>query len=224
MNDHRFNHRHTLGSLFSVNVKKGHFTHIILDEAAQMMEVLLPPKASSLHYLPMCALQAEALIPLTLADEQSVLVMAGDYQQLGLHLVSPSSKLHRLDKSIMVRLQHCVQLLVYMSSVSQRAVCYTLPLFRKGWCTCQSTCWAQCQACLSWSRTTNHTHPSWPSPPSTSTKASSLHMLRPRRSTSCVGGQCCPIPTSPCSFTVHTHTHTRTHSVPTCACDIAAAG
>jgi hypothetical protein len=45
--------------------------------------------------------QAEALIPLTLADERSVIIMAGDYRQLGPHLVSPSSKLHGLDKSIM---------------------------------------------------------------------------------------------------------------------------
>lgn len=61
----------TSGNLYGVGVTRGHFTHIILDEAAQMME-------------------AEALIPLSMADKKISIVMAGDDKQLGVVIQSES--------------------------------------------------------------------------------------------------------------------------------------
>ena len=50
--------------LVNAGVPKGHFTHIIVDEAAQLME-------------------AEALLPVSLAGPSTAVIMAGDPQQLG---------------------------------------------------------------------------------------------------------------------------------------------
>ena len=50
--------------LCSAELPKGHFTHVIVDEAAQLME-------------------AEALLPISLAGPNTTVVMAGDPQQLG---------------------------------------------------------------------------------------------------------------------------------------------
>ena len=50
--------------LVNAGVPKGHFTHIIVDEAAQLME-------------------AEALLPISLAGPSTAVIMAGDPQQLG---------------------------------------------------------------------------------------------------------------------------------------------
>jgi len=72
---------HTSGNLFGVGVRKGHFTHIVLDEAAQMME-------------------AEALIPLSVADNRCVIIMAGDVKQLGPHVQSPSCRVYVLFTSL----------------------------------------------------------------------------------------------------------------------------
>jgi helicase MOV-10 len=50
--------------LVNAGVPKGHFTHIIVDEAAQLME-------------------AEALLPISLAGPHTAVIMAGDPRQLG---------------------------------------------------------------------------------------------------------------------------------------------
>ena len=50
--------------LCSAELPNGHFTHVIVDEAAQLME-------------------AEALLPISLAGPSTAVIMAGDPQQLG---------------------------------------------------------------------------------------------------------------------------------------------
>jgi superfamily I DNA and/or RNA helicase len=49
--------------LSGMGLKKGHFTHILLDEAAQAME-------------------CEAIMPLAIADESTRIVLAGDHMQV----------------------------------------------------------------------------------------------------------------------------------------------
>lgn len=71
--------------LFGIGVGKDHFTHIILDEAAQVME-------------------PEALIPLSLANKQCTIIMAGDPKQLGPRFQNKAVQQHELAKSIMERL------------------------------------------------------------------------------------------------------------------------
>ena len=71
--------------LVSAAVPKGHFTHIIVDEAAQLME-------------------AEALLPISLAGPSTAVVMAGDPHQLGPTTFSKIESVHGLHCSIMERL------------------------------------------------------------------------------------------------------------------------
>jgi len=71
--------------LFGVGVQVGHFSHIFIDEAAQVME-------------------AESLIPLSLADQKTTIVLAGDEKQIGPELQNRSVKHHGLGVSIMERL------------------------------------------------------------------------------------------------------------------------
>ena len=73
------------GMLVSASVPKGHFTHIIVDEAAQLME-------------------AEALLPISLAGPSTAVVMAGDPHQLGPTTFSKIESVHGLHCSIMERL------------------------------------------------------------------------------------------------------------------------
>ena len=75
----------TAGALASAAVPKGHFTHIVIDEAAQLME-------------------SEALLPLSLAGADTSVVMAGDPQQLGPSTFSKVESVHGLHVSIMERL------------------------------------------------------------------------------------------------------------------------
>eukprot|EP01088_Endostelium_zonatum_P019125 TRINITY_DN643_c0_g1_i4.p1 TRINITY_DN643_c0_g1~~TRINITY_DN643_c0_g1_i4.p1 ORF type:complete len:1384 (-),score=259.29 TRINITY_DN643_c0_g1_i4:25-4176(-) len=75
----------TSHNLYRRGMNKGDFTHIILDEAAQMLET-------------------EALIPLILADDRCIVVMSGDTKQLGPTIYSKSAKLHKLDRSLMERI------------------------------------------------------------------------------------------------------------------------
>eukprot|EP01088_Endostelium_zonatum_P000552 TRINITY_DN107_c0_g1_i1.p1 TRINITY_DN107_c0_g1~~TRINITY_DN107_c0_g1_i1.p1 ORF type:complete len:1380 (+),score=327.14 TRINITY_DN107_c0_g1_i1:105-4244(+) len=70
--------------LYSIGMNKGEFTHIFLDEAAQMLET-------------------EALIPLILADDKCIVVMSGDTKQLGPTIHNRYAK-QQLSKSIMERL------------------------------------------------------------------------------------------------------------------------
>ena len=72
--------------LVSAGVPQGHFTHIIVDEAAQLME-------------------AECLIPLSLASTATSVVMAGDPQQLGPATVSRVDAVHGAHCSVMERMQ-----------------------------------------------------------------------------------------------------------------------
>lgn len=67
------------------HVPKGHFTHIIIDEAAQLLE-------------------AEALHPLSLANQNTSIVMAGDPKQLTHRSQSKAEALKTLSLSIMERL------------------------------------------------------------------------------------------------------------------------
>ena len=73
------------GVLRGMGLGKGHFTHIIIDEAAQMME-------------------AEALIPISFANKRCAIVMAGDDKQLGPQIQSPSAAHHGIDVSVMERM------------------------------------------------------------------------------------------------------------------------
>ncbi|PRP82187.1 putative RNA helicase SDE3 [Planoprotostelium fungivorum] len=74
----------TAATLFGLGMKH-HFTHVILDEASQMLE-------------------PEALLPISLMSRSSVLVMAGDPKQIGPILHSSSAIHHKLGESIMTRL------------------------------------------------------------------------------------------------------------------------
>lgn len=77
----------TSSQLYGVGIGKDHFTHIIFDEAAQVME-------------------PEALIPLSLANTQCTIIMAGDPKQMGPRFQNKSVQVHDLSKSIMERLSN----------------------------------------------------------------------------------------------------------------------
>lgn len=68
-----------------MGLPKGHFTHILLDEAAQAME-------------------CEAIMPLALADQNTRIVLAGDHMQLSPELFSQFAKERNLHVSLLERL------------------------------------------------------------------------------------------------------------------------
>ena len=65
----------------------GHFTHILLDEAAQ-------------------ALETEAIIPLVLADKRTRVVLAGDHMQMEPTITSPFAREKKLGMSLLERLYY----------------------------------------------------------------------------------------------------------------------
>ncbi|XP_055529882.1 probable helicase with zinc finger domain isoform X2 [Wyeomyia smithii] len=71
--------------LASLDLPKGHFTHIFLDEAAQAME-------------------CEAIMPLALATEKTRIVLAGDHMQMSPELFSNFAKERKLHISLLERL------------------------------------------------------------------------------------------------------------------------
>lgn len=71
--------------LASLDLPKGYFTHILLDEAAQAME-------------------CEAIMPLALADTNTRIVLAGDHMQMSPELFSKFAKDRRLHISLLERL------------------------------------------------------------------------------------------------------------------------
>ncbi|KAI5695061.1 hypothetical protein M8J75_010231 [Diaphorina citri] len=71
--------------LATVGLKKGHFTHILLDEAAQAME-------------------CEAIMPLALANDNTRIVLAGDHMQLSPEMFSQFAKERQLHISLLERL------------------------------------------------------------------------------------------------------------------------
>lgn len=71
--------------LASLNLKKGHFTHILLDEAAQ-------------------ALECEAITPLALADSNTRIVLAGDHMQMSPEIFSNFARERKLHISLLERL------------------------------------------------------------------------------------------------------------------------
>lgn len=71
--------------LSTLGLPKGHFTHILLDEAAQAME-------------------CEAIMPLALANENTRIVLAGDHMQLSPELFSEFAKDRNLHVSLLERL------------------------------------------------------------------------------------------------------------------------
>lgn len=71
--------------LSTLGLKKGHFSHILLDEAAQAME-------------------CEAIMPLALANENTRIVLAGDHMQLSPELFSQFAKDRNLHVSLLERL------------------------------------------------------------------------------------------------------------------------
>eukprot|EP01122_Echinamoeba_exundans_P016115 TRINITY_DN8073_c0_g1_i1.p1 TRINITY_DN8073_c0_g1~~TRINITY_DN8073_c0_g1_i1.p1 ORF type:complete len:1245 (-),score=277.96 TRINITY_DN8073_c0_g1_i1:32-3766(-) len=73
-------------ALYGLGIGSDFFTHIIIDEAAQQME-------------------PEALVPLSLANQKTTIVLAGDDKQLGPRLYSRSVKHFKLGLSIMERLR-----------------------------------------------------------------------------------------------------------------------
>lgn len=56
-------HSTTAATLYGIGVGREFFTHVFIDEAAQMME-------------------AEALIPLSLANPKTIVVLSGDDKQV----------------------------------------------------------------------------------------------------------------------------------------------
>ena len=74
------------GILHGVGVKRGHFSHIIIDEGGQCME-------------------PEAMIPIkTMADKWTNIVLAGDNKQLGPSIRSHVASAFGLNKSYLARL------------------------------------------------------------------------------------------------------------------------
>lgn len=71
--------------LASLNLKKGYFTHILLDEAAQ-------------------ALECEAITPLALADSNTRIVLAGDHMQMSGEIFSNFARERKLHVSLLERL------------------------------------------------------------------------------------------------------------------------
>lgn len=71
--------------LASLNLKKGYFTHILLDEAAQ-------------------ALECEAITPLALADANTRIVLAGDHMQMSPEIFSNFARERKLHVSLLERL------------------------------------------------------------------------------------------------------------------------
>lgn len=71
--------------LASLDLPKGYFTHILLDEAAQAME-------------------CEAIMPLALASETTKIVLAGDHMQMSPELFSDFAKERKLHISLLERL------------------------------------------------------------------------------------------------------------------------
>lgn len=71
--------------LASLNLKKGYFTHILLDEAAQ-------------------ALECEAITPLALADSNTRIVLAGDHMQMSPEIFSNFARERKLHISLLERL------------------------------------------------------------------------------------------------------------------------
>lgn len=75
----------TSTELSSLKLKKGHFTHILLDEAAQAME-------------------SEAIMPLALADANTRIVLAGDHMQMSPEVYSNFARERNLHISLLERL------------------------------------------------------------------------------------------------------------------------
>uniref|UniRef100_A0A1B0BWL6 C3H1-type domain-containing protein n=1 Tax=Glossina palpalis gambiensis TaxID=67801 RepID=A0A1B0BWL6_9MUSC len=71
--------------LANLDIPKGYFTHIFLDEAAQAME-------------------CEAIMPLALANESTRIVLAGDHMQMSPELFSAFAKERKLHISLLERL------------------------------------------------------------------------------------------------------------------------
>lgn len=71
--------------LASLNLKRGYFTHILLDEAAQ-------------------ALECEAIMPLALADVNTRIVLAGDHMQMSPEIFSNFARERKLHISLLERL------------------------------------------------------------------------------------------------------------------------
>lgn len=71
--------------LLDTGIKRGFFTHIFIDEAAQAMET-------------------QCILPLALADETTRIVLAGDYMQLNPEVFSVFTRERRLHVSLLERL------------------------------------------------------------------------------------------------------------------------
>lgn len=71
--------------LLDTGIKRGFFTHIFIDEAAQAMET-------------------QCILPLALADENTRIVLAGDYMQLNPEVFSVFTRERRLHVSLLERL------------------------------------------------------------------------------------------------------------------------
>ncbi|KAK4291927.1 hypothetical protein Pmani_035272 [Petrolisthes manimaculis] len=106
--------------LTSLRLKKGIFTHILIDEAAQAME-------------------CEALTPLALAKADTRLVLAGDYMQLSPEVYSPFCDERGLGTSLLERLYDlypadspCKIMLVENYRSHSAIIKYTSDLFYEG--------------------------------------------------------------------------------------------
>ena len=71
---------------YGIGVPNDHFDYVIIDEGAQMLE-------------------AEALVPLQLVSEHTIIIMSGDPQQMGPPVFSDSARNHGFGISIMERMR-----------------------------------------------------------------------------------------------------------------------
>lgn len=72
----------TSSNLYSIGVKPGVFTHVIIDEGGQITE-------------------PQTFIPLLLASPKTLVVLSGDPKQIGPDIRSPQAKHHKLHRSLM---------------------------------------------------------------------------------------------------------------------------
>ena len=81
--------------LWLAGLEKGFFTHIFIDEAAQVNYAHMSrPHTLSFHLTYIQALETEANIALCLADEKTKVVLAGDHMQVCVYTHSLYFTLH----------------------------------------------------------------------------------------------------------------------------------
>ena len=86
-----------------MDMSRGHFSHIFIDEAAQVQFFFFSWEGFN-HSLCLQALESETLIPLSLANQNTKIVLAGDHMQLDPPVYSKIARKYGLHVSLLERL------------------------------------------------------------------------------------------------------------------------